>query len=128
MVADARTIAMIGPYSSDVAASEIPITNEAGLLQCSPSTTDPSLTKPAFGALEVRAAQPDRINFVRLSPSDDNQMRGLAAYATHDLGAESALVIVGEPDFTLWADTFEESFTELGGRVVRAVHESWRRP
>lgn len=123
MVDDARTIAMIGPYNSDIAHSQIPITNEAGLLQCSPSTTDPSLTKPAFGALELRAAQPDSINFVRLSPSDDNQMRGLAAYATNDLGAESALVIVGDPEFTLWADTFEASFTDLGGRVVRSVHE-----
>ena len=123
MVADARTIAMVGPYSSDVAASEIPITNEAGLLQCSPSTTDPSLTKPAFDALDLRAAQPDRINFVRLSPSDDNQMRGLAAYATRDLGAESALVIVGEPDFTLWAETFAASFTDLGGQVLQLVPE-----
>ena len=98
MVDDARTIAMIGPYNSNVAIDQIPITNEAGLLQCSPSTTDPGLTKPDFGALELRSAQPDRINFVRLSPSDDNQMLGLAAYATHDLGAESALVIVGDPE------------------------------
>jgi branched-chain amino acid transport system substrate-binding protein len=123
MVADARTIAMVGPYNSNVAIDQIPITNEAGLLQCSPSTTDPSLTKPSFGALELRAAQPDRINFVRLSPSDDNQMRGLAAYATNDLGAESALVIVGDPNFTQWADTFEASFTDLGGRVVRSEHQ-----
>ena len=50
-------------------------------------------------------------------------MRGLAAYATNDLGAESALVIVGDPEFTQWADTFEASFTDLGGRVVRSVHE-----
>ena len=59
MVDDARTIAMVGPYNSDVAIDQIPITNEAGLLQCSPSTTDPSLTKPAFGALELRP--PSRI-------------------------------------------------------------------
>jgi len=123
MVDDARTISMVGPYSSDVAMAQIPITNEAGLLQCSPSTTGPELTKPAFGALEVRAAQPDRINFVRLSPSDDNQLRGLAAYATRDLSAESVLVIHDDPEFTLWADAFEASFTDLGGRVVRASHE-----
>ena len=123
MVDDDRTIAMIGPYTSNVAIDQIPITNGAGLLQCSPSTTYPGLTKPAFGALELRAAQPDRINFVRLSPSDDNQLSGLAAYATHDLGAESALVILFEPDSVEWADAFEASFDALGGRVVRSVHE-----
>ena len=124
MVNDTRTIAMIGPYNSEVAIEEIPITNVGGLLHCSPSTTDPSLTKPAFGALDLRAAQPDRINFVRLSPSDDNQMRGLAAYATHDLGAESALVIPFERDSAQWADAFEASFQALGGRVFESVHES----
>ena len=123
MVDDARALAMIGPYNSDIAHSQVPITNEAGLIQCSPSTTDPGLTKPDFGALELRAAQPDRINFVRLSPSDDNQMRGLAAYAANDLNAESALVIVFEPESTLWADAFKASFEALGGQVVRSVHE-----
>jgi class 3 adenylate cyclase/ABC-type branched-subunit amino acid transport system substrate-binding protein len=123
MVDDERTIAMVGPYTSNVAIDQIPITNGAGLLQCSPSTTFPGLTNPAFGALELRAAQPDRINFVRLSPSDDNQMSGLAAYATHDLGAESALVIPFEPDSVGWADAFEASFDALGGRVVRSVHQ-----
>ncbi|HET7686102.1 MAG TPA: ABC transporter substrate-binding protein, partial [Candidatus Limnocylindria bacterium] len=128
MADDARTIAMVGPYNSDIAVEQIPITNEAGLLQCAPSTTGPELTKPAFGALELRAAQPDRINFVRLSPSDDNQLRGLAAYATRDLDAESVLVVNDEPEFPLWADVFGASFTELGGRVVPALHEPGGNP
>ena len=123
MVDDPRTIAMVGPYNSHVAEAQIPITNEAGLLQCSQSTTGPNLTKPAFGALEVRAAQPERVNFVRLAPSDDNQFRGLAAYATHELGAESVLVVNDDPEFPLWAESFDTSFTELGGRVVRASHQ-----
>jgi branched-chain amino acid transport system substrate-binding protein len=123
MADDPRTIAMVGPYNSDVAMSQIPITNEAGLVQCSPSTTGPELTKPAFGALEVRAAEPDRVNFVRLAPSDDNQLRGLAAYATRDLAAESVLVVNDHTEYTLWADAFEAFFADLGGRVVRASHE-----
>ncbi|MDQ4035800.1 MAG: ABC transporter substrate-binding protein [Chloroflexota bacterium] len=123
MADDPRTIAMVGPYNSDVAMEQIPVTNEAGLLQCSPSTTDPGLTKPDFGALELRAAQPDRINFVRLSPSDDNQLRGLAAYATQDLGAESVLVVNDDPRFTLWAEAFGASFTDVGGRVAEASHQ-----
>ncbi len=128
MADDPRTIAMVGPYNSDVAMAQIPITNEAGLLQCAPSTTLPELTKPDYGALEVRAAYPDRINFVRLAPSDDNQFRGLAVYATRDLGAESVLVVNDDPELPLWADTFETLFTDLGGRVARASHEPGEDP
>jgi class 3 adenylate cyclase/ABC-type branched-subunit amino acid transport system substrate-binding protein len=120
MVKDARTIAMIGPYNSDVAVEQIPVTNEAGLLQCSPSTTDPRLTKPEHGALEIRAADPERLNFVRLAPSDDNQIRGLVGYATHELGAESALVIDGNAFVpNTWEDQVAEAFSDLGARVDR---------
>ena len=68
MVDDPRTIAVVGPYNSEIAAEQIPITNAAGLLQCSPSTTHPGLTKPDYGALDLRPDQPERINYVRLSP------------------------------------------------------------
>jgi class 3 adenylate cyclase len=51
-VADTRLIAMVGPSSSKVAAAEIPVTNQAGLLQCSPANTSPGLTKPRDGALD----------------------------------------------------------------------------
>jgi class 3 adenylate cyclase/ABC-type branched-subunit amino acid transport system substrate-binding protein len=122
MVKDPRTIAMIGPYNSHVAEEQIPITNEAGLLQCSPSTTNPPLTKPEHGALDIRAAHPKRINFVRLAPSDDNQVRGLAGFATHDLGAESALVVVAH-EFV--EETSEEqvadAFGDLGARIDRVT-------
>jgi branched-chain amino acid transport system substrate-binding protein len=120
MVEDSRTIAMIGPYNSEVAAEQIPVTNEAGLLQCGPSTTDPRLTKPEHGALDVRVANPERINFVRLAPSDDNQMRGLAGYATHELGAESALVVDGNSFVpNTWEDQVAGAFSDLGARVDR---------
>jgi len=117
MTSDPRTIAAVGPFTSPVAASTIPITNRAGLLECSPSTSYVGLTKPEFGALELRAAHPKRINYVRLSPTDDNLTRGLAAFATHDLDAESALVIA-DPDWSEDARAFDEEFTALGGQVA----------
>src|SRR5215210_232975 len=113
MTSDPRTIAAVGPFTSPVAASTIPITNRAGLVECSPSTSYVGLTKPEFGALELRAAHPKRINYVRLSPTDDNLTRGLAAFATHDLDAESALVIA-DPDWSEDARAFDEEFTALG--------------
>ena len=57
-----RTIAAVGPFTSLAAGQTIPITNRAGLLECSPANSYAGLTKPEFGALDVRAAHPKRIN------------------------------------------------------------------
>jgi ABC-type branched-subunit amino acid transport system substrate-binding protein/DNA-binding SARP family transcriptional activator len=119
MVADPRTIAMIGPWGSGVAAAELPITNESGLFQCSPSNTRPGLTKPRYGALDLRSAYPSRINYVRLAPSDDIQAPALAWFAFHELDAHVALVIDDAGDGREIADGFQQAYTRLGGRTIR---------
>ena len=119
MVADSRTIAMIGPFGSNVAQTVLPVTNKAGLLECSPANTSPSLTKPRYGALDLRSAHPDRINYVRLAPSDDIQGHALASYAFDDLDATSALVIDDAASGRDIADDFQKAFTKLGGRAIR---------
>ena len=81
-VADDRPLGIVG-----VASQEIPVTNAAGLLQCSPANTDQALTKPRDGALDLRAAQPDRINYIRTAPADDIQGPALASFVFRDLGA-----------------------------------------
>ena len=119
-VADPAVIAMVGPNNSQVAAAQIPITNQAGLLQCSPSNTSPGLTKPRDGALDLRASHPTRINYVRLAPADDIQGPASASYAFHELRARFALVVDDGEEFgRLSADEFERAFTKIGGKVVR---------
>jgi branched-chain amino acid transport system substrate-binding protein len=118
--ADPRVIAMIGPSSSFVATRQIPITNTAGLLQCSPANTRSGLTKPRFGALDLRAAYPTRINYVRLAPADDIQGPASASFAFNDLGAREALVVDDAGDVGRQiADFFEQAFKKLGGTTVR---------
>src|SRR5262249_18468974 len=116
MVNDGRTIAAVGPFTSLEAGATIPITNRAGLLECSPANTYTGLTKPEYGALKLRAAHPERINYVRLSPSSDASARALAVFATNDLEAESALVVI-DPRWQQDAADFTKEFTALGGRV-----------
>lgn len=117
LVPDPAVIAMVGPNSSSVAAGQIPITNEAGLLQCSPSNTSPGLTKPRDGALDLRASHPTRINYVRLAPADDIQGPASASYALHELGARVALVVDDAEEFgRLTADDFEQAFRKIGGK------------
>lgn len=118
-VADPGVIAVVGPFSSATAFQVVPRTNEAGLLQCSPSNTHPGLTKPRDGALDLRTARPDDINYIRLAPADDIQAVALASFAYRDLRARSALVIDDGDSGRVIADPFEGAFEELGGRTVR---------
>lgn len=120
LVADPEVLAVVGPNSSKVAAREIPVSNQAGLLQCSPSNSDPALTKPRFGALDLRSANPTRINYIRVAPSDDIHGPATASYAFHDHGAKTALVIDDTQEYGRQvADSFEKSFQALGGTTVR---------
>lgn len=118
-VADPAVVAMIGPWASSVASKEIPITNAAGLLQCSPANSDPSLTKPRGGALDLRAAAPQRINYVRTAPADDIQGRAAASFLFGDLGVRRLLVIDDASYGREIADSVSEAFTKLGGTVTR---------
>src|SRR5918995_3709481 len=69
---DSSVAAVIGPFNSAVAKVQIPINNEAGLLQCSPANTNPDLTKGDAGA-QLRAANPDKPTYVRVATTDDIQ-------------------------------------------------------
>jgi class 3 adenylate cyclase len=122
LTVDPRVIAVVGPSFSGNAAAVIPITNRAGLLECGAYTTSPALTKPRFGATDLRSAAPDRINFVRLAPSDDIQAAAAAFFAYNDLGMRAALVVddtqvdVGGVEA---ATNFQNAFVKVGGTFVR---------
>jgi branched-chain amino acid transport system substrate-binding protein len=119
-VADPKTVAVIGTWSSRVALDEIPITNAAGLLQCSPANTWPELTKPRNGALDLRAANPGRINFIRTAPADDIQAVALASFLLHDLGANEVLLIDdGKEGGLEIANLVNAAYQRLGGSVIR---------
>ena len=44
LVSDTSVFAVVGPFNSAVAKAEIPVSNEAGLIQCSPANTNSTLT------------------------------------------------------------------------------------
>ena len=120
IVGDPDIIAVIGPLNSSVALTQIPISNEAGLLQCSPANTNPDLTKPEFGALDVRKAFPDRINYVRVVTTDDNQGPAAAKYILENLNAKKVYIIDDTETFGKGiADTFQAYLEANGGTVVK---------
>jgi len=56
LVADETVVGMVGPFNSNVARAIIPVTNEAGLAQCSPSNTGVDLTQE--GSEAYRSSDP----------------------------------------------------------------------
>ncbi|MDT4935471.1 MAG: branched-chain amino acid transport system substrate-binding protein [Pseudonocardiales bacterium] len=119
-VADPSVIAMIGAGTSNAAERQIPITNAAGLLHCSPTNTDPGLTKLRDGAGDLRSSFPTRINYVRLPAASDVEAGADASFAYNDLHASNALVVDDtRPLGTAVADSFQREFEALGGTYTR---------
>ena len=121
-VNDPAVIGVVGPYNSAVAKVQIPIGNDAGLLQCSPANTNQSLTKPEFGALDFRKTNPERINYIRVAATDDIQGPAMAVYAYNTLKLKNLLIIDDVTTFGKGvADTFQAKFEELGGTTAQRV-------
>src|SRR5262245_45894058 len=116
IVADDATVAVIGPLNSSVAAAQIPISNEAGVLQCSPANTNPDLTK-GQPAADLRTG-PN--NYIRVVTTDDVQGPAAAQYIYDVLGKKSVYVIDDTETFGKGvADAFDAEFKARGGTVVK---------
>lgn len=119
---DAAVIGVVGPYNSAVAKVQIPISNDAGLVQCSPANTNEALTKPEFGALDYRKNFPDRINYTRVAATDDIQGPAMAVYAFEKLGLKNMLIVDDVTTFGKGvADNFQKKWEELGGAVADRI-------
>ena len=89
IVADETYAAVIGPLNSNVAKVQIPISNAAGLLQCSPANTNTDLTKGAPAA-QLRT-KPN--NYIRVVTTDDIQGPAAALYIYNTLKKKSVYII-----------------------------------
>jgi len=118
LVTDSTVFAVVGPFNSNVAQAEIPVSNSAGLVQCSPANTNPALTKGA-DALALRKTNPTKIAYVRVATTDDIQGQAGADIAYTVAGAKSAYVVDDTETYGKGlADQFVASFTKLGGTIV----------
>jgi branched-chain amino acid transport system substrate-binding protein len=119
LVAEPKVIGVVGPYNSGVAQAEIPISNEAGLLMCSPANTAVEVTQPPEGD-KYRAAHPDKISYIRTASPDNIQGPAGADFMFNDLGIKSVYVLDDTETFGVGVgNTFEQEFKKLGGTVVK---------
>jgi branched-chain amino acid transport system substrate-binding protein len=120
-VSDASVLAMVGPFNSSVARAEIPITNDAGLAQISPSATNPGLTKGPDAAA-LRTSHPDTNTFFRVCTTDDRQGAAGAQFA-RKLGLKKAFIVDDNETYGKGlADVFETEFKADGGTVLGHEH------
>ena len=116
IVADADVVAVIGPLNSSVAKAEIPISNEGGVLQCSPANTNPDLTQ-GDPAKQLRT-KPN--NYIRVVTTDNVQGPAAAQYLSEVLKKKSVYIIDDTETFGKGvADAFEAEFKKRGGAVVK---------
>ena len=120
-VSDGAVLAIVGPFNSNVAKAEIPITNDAGLAQISPSNTSTGLTK-GDDAKKLRTSHPDTIAYFRVCTTDDKQGAAGASFAKK-LGFKKAFVIDDNETYGKGlADVFEAQFKAAGGAVLGHEH------
>lgn len=116
---DSSVLFVVGPYNSSVAQAEIPVSNGAGLMQCSPANTAVALTK-GDAAKALRKTNPDKIAYVRVATTDDNQGAGGADIVYNTIGAKSVYVLDDTQTYGKGlADGFTDAYTKFGGTVVK---------
>jgi branched-chain amino acid transport system substrate-binding protein len=121
-IADDGVLAMIGPFNSNVAQAEIPLTNDAGLAQISPSNTNDGLTV-GDNAKKLRTAHPDTNTYFRVCTRDTKQGQTLAQVAYQRLGFHKAFVIDDNETYGKGlADVFDAQYRQLGGTVLGHEH------
>ena len=119
LVADAAVIGEVGPFNSNVAKAEIPVSNQAGLPMCSPANTNNGVTQPPEGD-KYRQANPTKISYIRTATPDSIQGPSMADYMYNDLKVTSVYIIDDTETFGVGVgDTFEAEFKKLGGTVVK---------
>ena len=116
---DPSVLFVVGPYNSNVAQAEIPVSNAAGLMQCSPANTAVGLTK-GDAAKALRKTYPDKIAYVRVATTDDNQGAGTADIAYNIANAKTAYVLDDTQTYGKGlADGFEAAYKVFGGTVAK---------
>jgi branched-chain amino acid transport system substrate-binding protein len=120
-VSDPSVLAMVGPYNSNVAKAQIPITNAAGLAQIAPSVVADGLTLGPDAA-SLRRANPATIAFFRVCTTDSRQGSAAARVARQQRWKTAYLVDDNETYGLDLTAVFSSNFVALGGRVLGADH------
>ena len=123
---DDKAIAYIGEFNSGASVNSIPTTNEAGILQVSPSNTLFGLTKGGVGAED---GEPDKYypagkrTYGRVVPIDNIQGAAMAQYMK-DEGVTSAYILNDQQVYGKGIASFTSKAAKADGIAI-AGSDSW---
>ncbi len=113
---------VVGPFNSNVAKAEIPLSNSLGIALISPANTNPDLTKGPLAA-ELRTTHPNGITYFRVATTDDIQGPAGADYAAKTEGLKRAYVLDDNETYGKGvADQWAAEFQKDGGTVLGHDH------
>jgi branched-chain amino acid transport system substrate-binding protein len=126
LIDDALVAGIVGPFNSNVAKAEMPITNQAPIALVSPANTNQCLTKntPVSGCTGSSNLIPTlrptgKVNYFRIATTDDHQGPAMADYLYKTAGYKKAYVIDDAETYGIGiADTFSKEWQSLGGTVL----------
>lgn len=124
MVQTPCIMGIVGPLNSSVAAAEMPIAANAGLVMISPATTNPALTLRVWAQLEgvlFDQLHPPgkKTNYFQIAPNDVIQGIADADFAFDDLKARGVYVVDDHSAYGAGlAGGFTQGFLLRGGAIV----------
>lgn len=124
LAGDTSVLGVIGPFNSNVALAELPISNKANLVQISPSNTNPGLTivgsNPDINTASLKPS--GNTTYFRVCTTDIGQGKADAQEASQTLGAKKAYVIDDQETYGKGlADQFSKFFQQDGGSIAKRV-------
>lgn len=127
LVADPTLMGIVGPFHTTVAVQELRISNPAGVVQISPSTTDPGLTVPGSDpGIDTAALRPGgRTTFFRLIPNDIAQAKVMARLAVRELGLHRLYDLSDQETYGAdMSDYVDAAVATAGGTIAKRVRLS----
>jgi branched-chain amino acid transport system substrate-binding protein len=126
LISDALVAGIVGPFNSNVARAEMPITNQAPIAQISPANTNTCLTQntPDTGCTGpndlIKTVRPTgKVTYFRIATTDNHQGGVGADYLFKTLNYKKAYVIDDAETYGIGiANAFIKQFQADGGTVL----------
>jgi len=121
---NAAVVGVVGPFNSGVAVKETPISSSAGLVQISPSNTDPGLTIPGsdpdIDTPSLHKNPNGKNTYFRVISNDVVQALVMSTYAVKTLNLKKFYDISdGETYGKDLSNYFDKDVAQLGATVVK---------
>jgi branched-chain amino acid transport system substrate-binding protein len=131
LIGDALVAGIVGPFNSNVAKAEMPLSNQAPIAQISPANTNQCLTQStaAVGCsgkdnLIPTLRPTGKVTYFRIATTDDHQGPANADYLYKTGKYKKAYVVDDAETYGIGiANTFGEEWTKLGGTVLGRASE-----